>query len=304
MQSRIGLPPTMRSGWKLSVIRRSGASGPPVDLASTQRTARSVRDTSAHTRRSMPGSRLGCRSRRRVDAGDSELLPPAAPRTCAHGTDERGRSLRGAVARPRAAAGAAGVDRGRCVGRVVPVPRPLQLPLRRAPGLDPVDGPSPMLLTCITTGTPPAAPGTTGDGPACRGRSRSARRGQRRRPGLAEQPDPARTPRAPRTSGSTGPIWCSPTSTPRRAPPSWRRSARCVAAGSPTKRRTSYRRSRRLPMSPEQVGGRFVVALDGHPPALAGAHGQSLDRLRREWRVRGGRRAPAAWPTGCAGPTR
>jgi hypothetical protein len=35
--------------------------------------------------------------------------------------------------------------------------------------------------------------------------------------------------------------------------------------------------TRRLTTSAKQIGGRFVVSFDGHPVALAGGHGQSLD---------------------------
>ncbi len=185
------------------------------------------------------------------------------------------------------------------------------------PDLDPVDGPSPVLLTCTTTGTPPlptALPTVvhrvgidlapldvdSDDDLAWldslvwpehherRERLRAAAAIARRdRPQLVHGDLTAALPDVVRQAppDTTVVVFHSAVlnyvddaaraafeQTVRELPCHW------ISNEGP---RVLPGITGRLPIPSEQVGGRFVVALDGQPLALAGAHGQSLDWLGR-----------------------
>ncbi len=68
--------------------------------------------------------------------------------------DQRAAPVRGAAAAARAGRRADRAARGRGIRRSLPLPRPLQLLVRRSPARS-ADGPSTVLLECATTGNPP-----------------------------------------------------------------------------------------------------------------------------------------------------
>ncbi|CAA9263444.1 MAG: hypothetical protein AVDCRST_MAG52-2693, partial [uncultured Blastococcus sp.] len=293
---RRGVPGLRRGGGGrvpalLGAGRRGGrrSSGPPLP---GRVAAGPARAHPALRRPRVPGRGAAgrCRARR---AGAERLRPSPGDDDRPHHPDQRGRPLRGPPPGPGPDRRSARADRGGHVRGAVPLPRPLQLQLRRSARRRPAAG-TPVLHHVRAGARPRGSPGRRRPG---RHRPRRARRRRGGRPRLAARaglagPGAGRTPAAARRGRRRrrrGPAG-APRRRPRRAaarrarPGAGRRHARGPAHGGAALRRC------RPPGAVRRAGARPAGALGrpgggghgvGHGEVLPGRMGPVLRAVGR-----------------------